>query len=62
MHRLGERTGATDRCVALAGLELVDPGYGDRGPRIVWTPAWHPDGEVHAPEQAVAYAAVARKP
>jgi SAM-dependent methyltransferase len=46
----------------LAGLELVDPGNGDGGPRIVWTPEWHPDGEVVHPEQAVAYAAVARKP
>lgn len=46
----------------LAGLELVDPGYGDGGPRIVWTPEWHPDCEVRHPEQSVAYAAVARKP
>jgi SAM-dependent methyltransferase len=46
----------------LAGLDLVDPDHGDGGPRIVWTPEWHPDSQVHAPEQSVAYAAVARKP
>lgn len=46
----------------LSGLELVDPAHGDGGPRIVWTPEWRPDSEVRSPEQAVAYAAVARKP